>query len=161
MPRAHPAPHRSLHPGLGLTDGSAPALVRRDRGAYLGLQRKVNPSGDEYVYFGCGNDVPVFDIGDLRPNLPALDAIVAVRKPGAKADRELVCDLTPADDADYYFHRVDNVPQQHVSWFGRVADCPLDLEPGTWEVVVYRRWRDRGPKTDRVEDMKLTIQAKR
>ena len=101
------------------------------------------------------------DIGDLRPNLPALDAIVAVRKPGAKADRELVCDLTPADDADYYFHRVDNVPQQHVSWFGRVADCPLDLEPGTWEVVVYRRWRDRGPKTDRVEDMKLTIQAKR
>ena len=40
--------------------------MRRDRGEYLGLQRKVNPSGDEYVYFGCGDDVPVFDIGDLR-----------------------------------------------------------------------------------------------
>ena len=37
-----------------------------DRGAYLGLQRKINLSGDEYVYFGAGEKVEVFDIGDLR-----------------------------------------------------------------------------------------------
>lgn len=37
-----------------------------DRGEYLGLQRKMNMSGDEYLYFGWGQDVPVFDIGDVR-----------------------------------------------------------------------------------------------
>lgn len=37
-----------------------------DRGEYLGLQRKINLSGDEYCYFGWGCQVPVFDIGDLR-----------------------------------------------------------------------------------------------
>lgn len=37
-----------------------------DRGEYLGLQRKINLSGDEYVYFGTGESVEVFDIGDIR-----------------------------------------------------------------------------------------------
>ena len=37
-----------------------------DRGQYLGLQRKINLSGDEYCYFRAGEKVPVFDIGDLR-----------------------------------------------------------------------------------------------
>lgn len=37
-----------------------------DNGVYLGLQRKVNMSGDEYLYFGVGETVEVFDIGDLR-----------------------------------------------------------------------------------------------
>jgi predicted amidohydrolase len=37
-----------------------------DQGEYLGLQRKVNLSGDEYVYFGAGDALSAFDIGDLR-----------------------------------------------------------------------------------------------
>jgi predicted amidohydrolase len=37
-----------------------------DRGTYIGLQRKINLSGDEYVYFGAGERVEVFDIGELR-----------------------------------------------------------------------------------------------
>ncbi len=37
-----------------------------DRGSYLGLQRKMNLSGDEYLWFGVGERLPVFDIGDLR-----------------------------------------------------------------------------------------------
>lgn len=37
-----------------------------DKGRYLGLQRKINLSGDEYCHFGAGEAVPVFDIGDLR-----------------------------------------------------------------------------------------------
>jgi predicted amidohydrolase len=37
-----------------------------DRGEYLGLQRKMNLSGDEYCHFGAGGAVEVFDIGDLR-----------------------------------------------------------------------------------------------
>jgi len=37
-----------------------------DRGTYLGLQRKINLSADEYLYFGAGDRVPVFDIGELR-----------------------------------------------------------------------------------------------
>ena len=37
-----------------------------DRGLYLGLQRKINMSYDEYCYFGAGDRVNVFDIGDLR-----------------------------------------------------------------------------------------------
>jgi predicted amidohydrolase len=37
-----------------------------DRGEYLGLQRKMNLSGDEYCHFGAGDQVEVFDIGDLR-----------------------------------------------------------------------------------------------
>ncbi|UCD36733.1 MAG: carbon-nitrogen hydrolase family protein [Fidelibacterota bacterium] len=37
-----------------------------DKGVYLGLQRKINMSGDEYRYFACGERVEVFDIGDIR-----------------------------------------------------------------------------------------------
>eukprot|EP01050_Picozoa_sp_SAG11_P021738 SAG11_NODE_3934_length_2143_cov_1.548434_2_plen_214_part_00 len=37
-----------------------------DKGEYLGLQRKINLSGDEYVFFGPGREVPVFDLGGLR-----------------------------------------------------------------------------------------------
>lgn len=37
-----------------------------DRGAYLGRQRKMNLSGDEYAHFGAGEAVEVFDIGDVR-----------------------------------------------------------------------------------------------
>lgn len=36
------------------------------QGEYLGLQRKINLSGDEYLFFGPGKEVPVFDIGELR-----------------------------------------------------------------------------------------------
>ena len=37
-----------------------------DRGDYLGCQRKIHPSGDEYVFFAPGTEVPIFDIGDAR-----------------------------------------------------------------------------------------------
>lgn len=37
-----------------------------DRGKYCGLQRKINLSFDEYCYFGAGERVEVFDIGDVR-----------------------------------------------------------------------------------------------
>lgn len=37
-----------------------------DRGEYLGLQRKVNMSTDEYLHFGTGEKMEVFDIGDVR-----------------------------------------------------------------------------------------------
>jgi predicted amidohydrolase len=37
-----------------------------DRGQYLGLQRKINLSGDEYCYFGAGDRLATFDVGDLR-----------------------------------------------------------------------------------------------
>jgi predicted amidohydrolase len=37
-----------------------------DTGEYLGLQRKINLSGDEYCHFGAGERVQVFDIGDIR-----------------------------------------------------------------------------------------------
>ena len=37
-----------------------------DRGQYLGLQRKINLSGDEYCHFGAGDSIATFDMGDLR-----------------------------------------------------------------------------------------------
>lgn len=37
-----------------------------DRGKYLGVQRKINLSLDESVYFKPGESLEVFDIGDLR-----------------------------------------------------------------------------------------------
>ena len=37
-----------------------------DRGRYLGCQRKIHLSGDEYLFFAPGDSVPVFDIGELR-----------------------------------------------------------------------------------------------
>jgi len=37
-----------------------------DRGRYLGAQRKIHLSGDEYCYFAPGQEVPIFDIGDVR-----------------------------------------------------------------------------------------------
>jgi hypothetical protein len=42
------------------------SMVVFDRGEYLGCQRKIYLSGDEYVYFGAGEDLALFDIGDLR-----------------------------------------------------------------------------------------------
>ena len=37
-----------------------------DGGKYLGLQRKINLSGDEYCYFGAGEKLEVIDIGEIR-----------------------------------------------------------------------------------------------
>lgn len=37
-----------------------------DRGRYLGLQRKINLSRDEYLWFGWGEEIPVSDIGEVR-----------------------------------------------------------------------------------------------
>lgn len=37
-----------------------------DRGRYLGLQRKIYLSGDESQYFEPGEEVEVFDIGEIR-----------------------------------------------------------------------------------------------
>jgi predicted amidohydrolase len=37
-----------------------------DKGRYLGLQRKITLSGDEYCHFGAGESVESFDIGDIR-----------------------------------------------------------------------------------------------
>ena len=37
-----------------------------DKGKYLGLQRKLNLSSDENIYFGPGESIEVFDIGDIR-----------------------------------------------------------------------------------------------
>jgi len=36
-----------------------------DKGKYLGLQRKINLSKDEYCHFGAGESVEIFDIGDI------------------------------------------------------------------------------------------------
>lgn len=40
-------------------------MMVADRGRFLGKQRKIHMSRDEYVYFGCGESVERFDIGDL------------------------------------------------------------------------------------------------
>ena len=40
-------------------------MLVADRGRYLGVQRKIHMSRDEYVYFGCGESVERFDIGEL------------------------------------------------------------------------------------------------
>jgi predicted amidohydrolase len=37
-----------------------------DRGEFLGQQRKINMSSDEYLYFAAGEKVEVFDIGDVK-----------------------------------------------------------------------------------------------
>ena len=37
-----------------------------DKGEYLGLQRKIYLSNDEYCHFGQGDRLEVFDIGDIR-----------------------------------------------------------------------------------------------
>lgn len=37
-----------------------------DRGEYLGRQRKITLSGDEYCTFGPGQSLSVFDIGEVR-----------------------------------------------------------------------------------------------
>lgn len=37
-----------------------------DKGEYLGLQRKIYLSGDEYKFFAAGEQVKVFDIGEIR-----------------------------------------------------------------------------------------------
>ncbi|MFC1582471.1 carbon-nitrogen hydrolase family protein [Planctomycetota bacterium] len=37
-----------------------------DQGDFLGLQRKINMSGDEYLYFKPGEELEVFDLDDIR-----------------------------------------------------------------------------------------------
>jgi predicted amidohydrolase len=56
---------------VGLAELAADRVVYNsvmvaDRGEYLGLQRKINLSADEYCYFGAGEKVEVFDIGQVR-----------------------------------------------------------------------------------------------
>ncbi len=41
------------------------SMLVADHGRYLGVQRKIHMSRDEYVYFGCGESVERFDIGGL------------------------------------------------------------------------------------------------
>jgi len=42
------------------------SMIVLDRGEYLGLQRKIHLSNDEYLSFGAGERMEVFDIGDAR-----------------------------------------------------------------------------------------------
>jgi predicted amidohydrolase len=42
------------------------SMIVVDRGEYLGLQRKVHLSNDEYLSFGAGERMAIFDIGDVR-----------------------------------------------------------------------------------------------
>ncbi|UCH62086.1 MAG: carbon-nitrogen hydrolase family protein [Fidelibacterota bacterium] len=42
------------------------SVIVVDRGVYLGRQRKINMSSDEYQYFAAGERVEVFDVGDVR-----------------------------------------------------------------------------------------------
>jgi len=53
--------------GLAELSGSVVynTMMVADRGYFLGKQRKIHMSRDEYVYFGCGEAVERFDIGDL------------------------------------------------------------------------------------------------
>jgi predicted amidohydrolase len=81
-----------------------------DRGEYLGLQRKLHMSGDEYLHFGVGESVATFDIGDLRfgvsicydslfPELAlahALHGVDAILAPHAARTGDWPDPLTPA-----------------------------------------------------------------
>jgi len=42
------------------------SIMVADRGKFLGVQRKINLSSDERRFFGDGQKVEVFDIGDVR-----------------------------------------------------------------------------------------------
>lgn len=80
-----------------------------DDGVYLGLQRKINLSGDEYCHFGAGEELKVFDIGDIRfgiiicydnlfPELAlmhALDHVDVILCPHAARSGNWPTDLTP------------------------------------------------------------------
>ena len=82
-----------------------------DKGVYLGLQRKINLSGDEYVFFGPGTDCEVFDIGDLRFGIticcasgPARPCASRIRSRSAAAasalpNNSLHYESTTADDS--------------------------------------------------------------
>ena len=42
------------------------SMMVADRGDFLGCQSKMHPSGDEYCYFAPGDDVCIFDIGEMK-----------------------------------------------------------------------------------------------
>ena len=42
------------------------SMIVVDRGELLGVQRKVNMSSDEYLWFGTGETVECFDLGEVR-----------------------------------------------------------------------------------------------
>jgi predicted amidohydrolase len=42
------------------------SMMVADKGEFLGRQRKINMSSDEYLYFAAGETVEVFDIGDVK-----------------------------------------------------------------------------------------------
>ena len=80
-----------------------------DRGKYLGLQRKMNLSGDEYCHFGAGDRIPAFDIGDLRFGIT-------------------ICydNLFPELALLHSLHKVDLILAPHAA---RTGDWPQDLTP--------------------------------
>jgi len=94
-----------------------------DRGEYLGLQRKINLSGDEYCYFGAGKRVEVFDIEDvvfgiticydnLFPELAlihSLDQVDLILSPHAARTGKWPDRLTPE-------FRAATIEKQQASW---------------------------------------------
>jgi hypothetical protein len=123
------------------------------------LRFEVSPSKPD-VYLATHTDIV---IGDLRPesDLPAFDAVLTIRRSGSdEPAREMTCEITRRDDINYFFVR-DGTPIQHVAWYGRLDHCPLELEPGSWEIEAIRRWRDRGLDTDRIDDSELRVEARR
>jgi predicted amidohydrolase len=100
-----------------------------DRGRYLGLQRKINLSGDEYLHFGAGEAVPVFDIGDLRlgiticydnhfPELAllhSLNHVDVILAPHAARTGAWPAELTPEFKASTIAERQRSWEQVHVA----------------------------------------------
>lgn len=91
-----------------------------DCGRYLGLQRKINLSNDEYCHFGFGESVKVFDIGDLRFGITicydnhfpeiglihALDGVDAILAPHAARVGSFPYEPWPVDPPKDFFATV-------------------------------------------------------
>ena len=93
-----------------------------DRGMYLGLQRKVYLSLDEYCSFGAGEQVEVFDIGDVRFGIS-------------------ICysNQFPELALIHALHHVDLILSPHAARSGR---WPAELTPAFRQRVIGQRQAD-------------------
>jgi predicted amidohydrolase len=125
-----------------------------DRGTYLGLQRKVVLSGDEYCHFGAGESLEAFDIGDVRFGIT-------------------ICydNLFPELALVHALHHVDLILAPHAARTGRWPEAPdpgfcaqrIREQQDAWEMVHRARAHDHnvyvllcnavGPATEGLDDV--------
>jgi predicted amidohydrolase len=129
------ARRHGLYVGYGLAESAAGAVYNTyaivGPGGFVGLQRKVHPSGDEYFFFRAGSSFDVFDLpfGRLGVNICADNVFPESSRVCALKGAELLiaphaarCGAAPKDVEEERVRVRDNMDYYRKRYWCRVVD---------------------------------------